>query len=339
MATNTGELLQVGTLARRCQVTIRALHHYDVIGLIRPATRTAAGYRLYPESAVQQVRAIQSLQAMGLSLESIGQLMCSPGNAEEAGVTAQLARLDEEIAQLARKREKLAVLEAGLSIGLVPGNHAWPGAMALLERYRAQFSEAELLAILSRWSLARDTFTRLFAQARAAMALGLRADSVRVQRLAARWMDASMQWMNGDLLFARRWGALHDRAGLAADHTGLDGKLLAFMRPALELRLDALRRHLTEDDLLRLDKTLASHWAALGRRAQYLKRLGAEASPGDIAELLERWRELVHRMSAGDAQLACKLRTAYAVEPLLRIGHPIPKGVRAWIMSRLQESA
>ena len=37
----------VGDMSRLTGVTVRALHHYDEIGLVKPSQRTAAGYRLY----------------------------------------------------------------------------------------------------------------------------------------------------------------------------------------------------------------------------------------------------------------------------------------------------
>ena len=37
----------VRQLARLAGVTVRTLHHYDQIGLLRPSARSAAGYRLY----------------------------------------------------------------------------------------------------------------------------------------------------------------------------------------------------------------------------------------------------------------------------------------------------
>lgn len=40
-------LLKVGELARRTGLTVRTLHHFDQIGLLRPAGRSDAGYRLY----------------------------------------------------------------------------------------------------------------------------------------------------------------------------------------------------------------------------------------------------------------------------------------------------
>lgn len=39
--------LTVGELARRCGLTVRALHHYDAIGPLKPSLRSDAGYRLY----------------------------------------------------------------------------------------------------------------------------------------------------------------------------------------------------------------------------------------------------------------------------------------------------
>ena len=40
----------VGQVARAARVTVRTLHHYDEIGLLRPSGRTPAGYRLYDEA-------------------------------------------------------------------------------------------------------------------------------------------------------------------------------------------------------------------------------------------------------------------------------------------------
>lgn len=40
-------MLTVKQLARKCGVSVRTLHHYDAIGLLKPAQVTEAGYRLY----------------------------------------------------------------------------------------------------------------------------------------------------------------------------------------------------------------------------------------------------------------------------------------------------
>ena len=48
--------LTVGEVARLAGLTVRTLHHYDEIGLVVPAGRTAAGYRLYGEREVKRLQ-------------------------------------------------------------------------------------------------------------------------------------------------------------------------------------------------------------------------------------------------------------------------------------------
>ncbi len=46
---------KVGTLAKATGLTVRALHHYDHIGLLSPSRRTAAGHRLYTADDVARL--------------------------------------------------------------------------------------------------------------------------------------------------------------------------------------------------------------------------------------------------------------------------------------------
>jgi hypothetical protein len=50
--------LKVGELAKRTGLTIRALHYYDNIGLLRPSGRSDSGYRLYNQSDVARLHGI-----------------------------------------------------------------------------------------------------------------------------------------------------------------------------------------------------------------------------------------------------------------------------------------
>ncbi|WP_080420213.1 MerR family transcriptional regulator [Burkholderia ubonensis] len=60
--------LTVGMLARRCGITVRALHYYDQTGLLKPVGRSTSGYRLYDEASVSTIRTIQALRGLGLTL-------------------------------------------------------------------------------------------------------------------------------------------------------------------------------------------------------------------------------------------------------------------------------
>jgi DNA-binding transcriptional MerR regulator len=63
-----GRLLRVGALARATGKTVRAIHLYEELGLLRPQTRSSGGFRLYHERAAERVRWIDLLHGLGFSL-------------------------------------------------------------------------------------------------------------------------------------------------------------------------------------------------------------------------------------------------------------------------------
>src|SRR5262249_51264562 len=70
--TEDGErLLQVGDIAKASGKTVRAIHHYEEVGLLRPHARSKGRYRLYGKQAVNRVRWIGKLHDLGLSLSQI----------------------------------------------------------------------------------------------------------------------------------------------------------------------------------------------------------------------------------------------------------------------------
>jgi MerR family transcriptional regulator, copper efflux regulator len=68
-------LLQVGDLARASGKTVRAIHHYEEVGLLRPHARSKGRYRLYDASAIARVRWIDKLHDLGLSLSQIQEMV------------------------------------------------------------------------------------------------------------------------------------------------------------------------------------------------------------------------------------------------------------------------
>lgn len=62
---------KVGDLAKATGKTVRALHLYEELGLLRPVSRSAGGYRLFTEEALARVRWIARMQDMGFSLPEI----------------------------------------------------------------------------------------------------------------------------------------------------------------------------------------------------------------------------------------------------------------------------
>jgi len=68
----------VSEVARLANISVRALHHYDDIGLLRPSGRSQAGYRLYEPADVQRLQQVMSFKLLGFPLEEIRRLLGDP---------------------------------------------------------------------------------------------------------------------------------------------------------------------------------------------------------------------------------------------------------------------
>jgi MerR family transcriptional regulator, thiopeptide resistance regulator len=66
---------RIGELAQHAGVTVRALHHYDELGLLTPSERTSGGHRLYGAADVERLYRLLALRSLGLPLEEIGPLL------------------------------------------------------------------------------------------------------------------------------------------------------------------------------------------------------------------------------------------------------------------------
>ncbi len=88
---------KIGELAKMTGLTVRALHHYDEIGLLSPSYRTQAGHRLYQEKDIQKLQEIMLLQLMRFSLAEIK--ICLEGNelSLQDMAKAHLNRLQNEM--------------------------------------------------------------------------------------------------------------------------------------------------------------------------------------------------------------------------------------------------
>ncbi|HEY2191214.1 MAG TPA: MerR family transcriptional regulator [Actinomycetospora sp.] len=78
----------VGQVAERFAVTVRTLHHYDEIGLVRPSGRSAAGYRLYSDADITRLQHVVVYRRLGFALEDVARILDDPA----ADVTEHLRR-------------------------------------------------------------------------------------------------------------------------------------------------------------------------------------------------------------------------------------------------------
>jgi len=124
--------LTVSKLATAAEVPPDTIRYYERMGLLPPMGRSASGYRLYGEQAVERLRFIRGAQRVGLRLREIRELLeirdrglCPCGHTEEL-VGLRLAELNVEIDRLgAMKTELLALLERFPSDECPPDAEGW----------------------------------------------------------------------------------------------------------------------------------------------------------------------------------------------------------------------
>lgn len=106
------ESLKVGELARRTGLTVRALHHYDEIGLLTPSLHTGSGHRLYAVSDVARLQQIVSLRQLGFSLDEIRDCLQRPDFSPLRVVKMHAQRLREQIELQRKLCERLDAIAA-----------------------------------------------------------------------------------------------------------------------------------------------------------------------------------------------------------------------------------
>jgi MerR family transcriptional regulator, thiopeptide resistance regulator len=109
-----GKTWRIGELAGQAGITVRALHHYDQLGLLSPSSRTSGGHRCYTSSDVQRLHRIIALQSCGLLLEEIKTSLDADAHSDLTDLLRrQLEVVGERIRQAVALRVRLTgVLDA-----------------------------------------------------------------------------------------------------------------------------------------------------------------------------------------------------------------------------------
>ena len=109
-------LLRVGDLARLTGKTVRALHLYEELGLLKPTERSKGGYRLYGAEAVDRVGWIGKLQQLGFSLSELQEFVRSLEAAHRGPLAMLRVRgmFEEKLRETRENINKLTALEEDL---------------------------------------------------------------------------------------------------------------------------------------------------------------------------------------------------------------------------------
>jgi len=101
----------VGDVARLAGVTVRTLHHYDEVGLLRPGARSPAGYRVYDDGDLVRLQQILGYRELGFALDAIAEILDDPRLDQVEHLRRQHALLTDRIGRL---QQQLAAIEKTL---------------------------------------------------------------------------------------------------------------------------------------------------------------------------------------------------------------------------------
>lgn len=318
-------MLKVGELARRGGLTVRTLHHYDSIGLLKPSGRSEAGYRLYNRNDVARLHQVQALRRFGMALADIGHFLATPGASLPDLIARQIDALDRQIAEAARLRGQLSALRGQLLAGEEPELATWLNTLEQMTVYDKYFSKQELERMpLYRDAAARDEWALLVAAVGEKMAAAIPPADPAVQALASKWMATFSQhagdnpeimqrldnmWAREESIRLQSGITPEMRAYIAAAHGEAKLALYAkYMRPA---EIAAMRTHF---------QCRAREWPELISALR--EQIAIDPSPAAPAarELAQRWFELFTDMVGTAPDARQRFRQAHECEPALNAG-------------------
>ena len=111
---------RIGELAKRVGKTVRTIHFYEELGLLRPAERSPGGFRMYTDHALDRIHWIERLQELGFSLNDIKQFLAA-FHAHDTGpesMGALRSFYGEKLAETKQAIARLQTLESELSASI-----------------------------------------------------------------------------------------------------------------------------------------------------------------------------------------------------------------------------
>ena len=236
---------KIGQLAAETGLTVRALHHYDHLGVVRPSARTEAGYRLYAESDVERLYRVLALRQLGLALDAIGRVLDGQSSIEEL-LDAHRDYLDRQLVTLRTLRAQLATVAAagrdGETASVTDFLELIRKVITVDDTIKQYFSDEQLAQLAERRATLGEpaiaevgaAWPTLIARVQAAVDAGVDPSSTQAQELAAEWMGLLEQFHGGDEglrgSLYRMYAENAER--IEAQHGGPSPALMAFIKAA-----------------------------------------------------------------------------------------------------------
>lgn len=239
------KLYTVGQVSKRTGLTVKALHHYDKLGLLKPAKNSAAGYRLYGQTDLMLLQQIVLFKQLGLSLKQIGLLLHSdspPSLVDTLGERIEsLAKELESNQHLLQKLENLRAMAMRSELsGHALDEKALFDTMEMMAMFEKYYSQESLKKLEDRKiklgqekiQQAENAWPVLIAKVQAAVDSGLDPASDEGAELARQWNDLIEMFTGGDPEIFNGLQSLYKNEPDAGKKVGLSPQMNQFIQKA-----------------------------------------------------------------------------------------------------------
>lgn len=109
------QTLTIGEVSEKTGLPVKRIHYYERRGLVEPASRSEAGYRLYTEEEVAKLEFVKRAKLLGLTLEEIVELVSAAEGCNEGQIFPRIEEvLEEKLLETERKMAELAAFRENL---------------------------------------------------------------------------------------------------------------------------------------------------------------------------------------------------------------------------------
>ena len=335
-------LLKIGELAKRTGLTVRALHHYDAIGLLSPSARSDAGYRLYNEADIARLHRILALRRFGLALADIGTTLTRADLSLSTVVARQIGLLTEQIQQAKALRSRLSQLQEQLADGQEPDLADWLTTLEHMTMYDKYFSQDELtqLPIYTHADDVEPEWQALVAQVQALMDAGTEPGDSQAQALSMAWMTKVRRDTGDNPILFAKLNAMHAHEPSVQQRTGISPQMMTFILAASKAhQLSIYRNYLDDDEFAFMRANFGkrdAEWPPLVAQVRAAMDEGHAPDSPQARALALAWFDLF-RSFAGDKQATQqKIRQALQNEPALQQSGMVDERMRAFISAAMQ---
>ena len=344
-ATSAAPYYKIGELSERTGLTVRALHHYDRIGLLSPTLRSDGGARRYGQADLIRLHRIQTLKEFGYGLADIRSTLDQEGDAPQQLLERQIAHLEQQASKAQALSRRLRQLQRMLAVGTVTGAADWLDLLEMMNMYHQNLNADELKTLIRPGPEAlqqrNHQWEELIAEVNLAMQHKLDTASPEVNALAWRWVRLVIAMTDNDPALAGKLRAMHLREPRAQAILGITPAMYAWIAEAIaEARSGLYARHMSPEQAAEVRRrqlaTPLDAWPNL--MAQWREKMdqGVPVSDPEVQILVQRWQQQWRDSSCGDDPvLQARVYEACQQEPDLRLGVGVDEALMAYVQKAI----